>query len=275
MRLYFLGTASGLPTPVRMGQTTVLEIDGDLHILDAGDGASSLLARSGLSHLAVRSVTISHMHGDHHCGLVQLIKTMMHLKKKDPLIVYLPEEGIPALQAILEASYIVPEWLGYPIHWIPIDPHRPISLAPGVEIRAVANEHLANTRVKAQELARIPSGWRYQSYSFLLGAKGLEFAYSGNLKSSLKEMHPFAAGVDVLISELAHIAPEDAYEALEILRPRHAFFAHFHRVWDDKRNWEQGGLTRLAQGLDGVSVWIASDGDVYDIDDTGRVSRAG
>jgi len=275
MRLHFLGTASGLPTPVRMGQTTILEIDGSLHILDAGDGASSLLARSGLSHLDVRSIVISHMHGDHHCGLLQLVKTMMHLKKRDPLLVYLPGEGISPLQTLLESSYLVPEWLGFEIVWIPVDPQNPQSLGPGVEVQAFANEHLAKTRERAQALSRIPAGWRYQSYSFVVEAKGVRIAYSGNLQASLKEMHPYAAGVDVLISELAHLAPLDSLEALEMLRPRHAIFAHFHRMWDDPQNWDRGGLTRLAQGLPGVSVWITKDGDVFEIDDEGRLSRLG
>ena len=42
MRVFFLGTASGLPVQDRFSQTIVLELNGELHIIDPADAASSL-----------------------------------------------------------------------------------------------------------------------------------------------------------------------------------------------------------------------------------------
>lgn len=259
MEIYFLGTASGLPTPRRFSQTIVFNADGELHVLDVADGASSLLCRHGLDHKAVRSVVISHMHGDHHGGLIQLLKTMMHHGRKAPLLIYMPGEGIAAYQRILEACYLIPQWLGYDIEWRPICDAEPIELSPTVTVRAIANDHLHPFRVRAQSLHDVPGTWRFESYSFLLGTKGLTLAYSGNLNRSLFEMQPYATGVDVLICELAHLEPADTRQALEALRPRLAIFTHFNPRWDD------GRVQALQEPLQGIDVRLAEDGDVYDL----------
>lgn len=276
MRIHFLGTASGLPTAVRFSQTTVLEIDPKAtYLLDVGDGASGLVFRKGLEHDAVRGIIISHMHGDHYCGLVQLLKTMMHLGRRSPLTIYLPSEGIAPLQSLLDASYLTPELLRYPIRWTPIECDVDVDLnaegeGEAVVVRAVANQHLDHYRTTAASMARnVP--WQYQSYSFHIAARGWHVAYLGNLHRHLGEADPEFRGADVLISELAHLRPTECLEALGRLRPRHAIFSHFNREWDDRNHWEPGGLTRLAEGLEGVDVWVTEDGDTFALDGSGAV----
>jgi len=276
MRLHFLGTASGLPSPVRYSQTTVLErAPDDLYILDVGDGASGRMLRQGLDHNSVRGIVISHMHGDHYCGLVQLLKTMMHLGRRAPLIIYLPSEGIVPLQNLLDASYLIPELLDFPIRWLPIECDSEVNLNPeedgqAFKVRAFANKHLDHYRAWAQKRGReVP--WKYQSYSFHIDAGGPRIGYVGNLHRKLGEVDPEFRGVEALISELAHLRPPECLDALSRLRPRHAFFSHFNMEWDDRANWEKGGFSRLAEGLDGVQVWMTEDGDIYRWDASGGV----
>lgn len=259
MRIHFLGTASGLPTASRFSQTIVVSLEDGLHILDAADGASSLICRHGLDHRAVRSIVISHMHGDHHSGLIQLIKTMMHHGRKDPLLIYLPEEGIAAYRQMLEACYLIDEWLGFPVQWRPIRADERLQLSPRLAIRAFPNDHLQPFKVRAQSVKRVPSSWRYESYSFVIYSETLTLAYSGNLRKSLLEMKPYASNVDVLICELAHLDPTETRAALLALRPRLAIFAHFHPRWDE------GRLDVLQDPIPGIDVHLAQDGDVYDI----------
>jgi len=276
MKLHFLGTSSGLPSPVRYSQTTVLEIDPQhLYILDAGDGASGRMFRLGLDHNSVRGIVISHMHGDHYCGLVQLLKSMMHLGRRAPLIIYLPSEGIEPLQRLLEASYLIPELLRYPVHWLAIEPGETVNLNATSEgqplaVRAFANGHLDHYRSKAAALGReVP--WKYQSYSFHIETGGVTLGYVGNLHRRLAEVDPELRGVHALIAELAHLRPPECLEALESLKPRHAFFAHFAPEWDDRSNWEPGGLNKLARGIEGVAVWLTEDGDAFEFGDDGGV----
>lgn len=262
MEIHFLGTASGLPTPHRFSQTIAVKVDDALHLLDVADGASGLLCRHRLNHSAVRSIAISHMHGDHHSGLVQLLKTMMHHGRRAPLLIYMPQEGIPAYDAMLEACYLLPEWLGFPIEWRAIEAGVATALDDGVTIEAIANEHLRPFRRRAASLKEQPALWRFESYSFKLHAKGRTIAYTGNLDASLLELDPFGRGADLLISELAHLDLEESIEALRALRPKIAIFTHFHPKWD--------GLERerlvAARAPQGVTMYLAEDGDVYDID---------
>src|SRR5690606_3458827 len=115
--------------------------------------------------------------------------------------------------------------------------------------------------------------WKYQSYSFQIEAGGQRLGYVGNLRRRLDEVDPEFRGFDAIISELAHLHPLECLEALSRLLPRHAFFAHFNSKWNDPESWESSGLTRLAQGLDGVRVWLAEDGDTYEFDGKGDVEK--
>ena len=71
----FLGTGSALPSKYRSVSAIWLRIDGMGNgvLLDAGEGTYGQMARLGLSVDAVRCVWISHMHADHHLGLVRVI----------------------------------------------------------------------------------------------------------------------------------------------------------------------------------------------------------
>jgi len=262
LEIYFLGTASGLPTPQRFSQTIAVKLGERLHLLDVADGASSLLCHHELDHCAIRSVVISHMHGDHHSGLIQLIKTMMHLGRRDPLLVYMPQEGIEAYSTMLEACYLLPQWLGFPIEWRAIETGAKAQLDDEVFIEAMANEHLRPFRRRAAALEKLPPAWRFESYSFKLHAQGLVLAYTGNLDVSLLEIDPFGRDADVLITELAHLDLEPSFEALRTLQPKIAIFTHFHPKWDDK---ERDRLIST-QGPQGVEVYLAEDGDIYHID---------
>ncbi|HET7559151.1 MAG TPA: MBL fold metallo-hydrolase, partial [Limnochordia bacterium] len=172
MRLTFLGTASGLPAPTRFGQTIVLTVDEAAspprHILlDPGDGASSLLARGGFDHTHIAAIFISHMHADHHGGFAQVVKTSMHLGKRSPLVVYAPAEGIAALQAYLDASYLFAPWLGFELVWVPLSSclQQETSLVDGVRMQLMANAHLRSWRARVAGLAQPPRTCSFESYS--------------------------------------------------------------------------------------------------------------
>ncbi len=236
MRLHFLGTSSGLPTALRASQTIALETDdGDVVLLDVADGASYLLLRQGLDHASVTDVVISHMHADHHSGLAQFLKTAMHQKRTAPLRLFAPGEGIAALQDYLTASYIVPEWLGYEISWLEIQPEQ--ELGAGGRLIAVHNEHLARVRPRAAALAAAPTSWALQSYSFVLEVGGLRLVYAGNLDKRASEIDALAADADAVIMELAHIK-HDALEQDIATWNCPVLVTHVHPSYDGERRQE-------------------------------------
>lgn len=260
MHLHFLGTASGLPTAQRASQTIALETDaGDLVLLDVADGASHLLLRQGLDHARVTDLVISHMHGDHHSGLTQFLKTAMHHKRTAPLRLFAPSEGLEALQAYLRASYLVPEWLGYEIQWTAIQAEQ--ALAAGGRLLAEGNEHLARVRRRAAALAEVPAAWAYQSYSFVLEVGGLRLVYAGNLDLRASEIDAMAADADLVIMELAHLRHDTLAEDIARWRGP-VLLTHLHPSYDGERQDELlqwlAGQTKAVLTQDGMRYPLPS-----------------
>jgi hypothetical protein len=268
-----LGTASGLPAAQRFGQTIVLTQHtphaGAVHcLLDTGDGASSLLMRHGYDHRRIGSIVISHMHADHHGGLAQVIKTCMHVEKRDELVVLAPSEGIAAFQAYLNASYLFDEWLGFPIRWVPLPTAvgRPFALPGGATLRAYPNAHMAWVRGRMDAVARLrdlPA--EPESYSVAYEHDGRRIVYAGNLHGpdGSDELAPFVEPCDLLIAELAHVHPASLGRFLAGRAIRATVVVHFHPQWDELA--DAAILDQIHAGAGGIrgSVILAHDGDRF------------
>jgi len=273
LQVTFLGTASGLPTPGRFGQTVVVGVKKADHdspmyfVFDAGDGASSLLMRHGIDHLAIEAIFISHMHADHHGGLAQVVKTSMHLQRSRPLCILAPGEGIAPLKAYLAASYLIDPFLKYEINWIPIDEHVgwPIPLAGDAHLTAVANTHLNGYRRRLEQLSKQGS-YRFESYSCALDIDSKRLVYTGNLRgaSGHDELVSFVEPCDLLITELAHTDPAELGRFLAGRDIAHTAIAHFNRKWDQLSDQELLDLIHQGAGKTGISghITLTRDGTV-------------
>jgi ribonuclease BN (tRNA processing enzyme) len=268
-----LGTASGLPTPHRFGQTIVLtqhhpEV-GERHLLlDTGDGASSLLARHGYDHRRIHSIFISHMHADHHGGLMQVLKTCMHLQKHDELVILAPEEGIPAFKAYLDASYLFEEWLGFPIRWVPLTALTDcaIGLPGGGRLQAHPNSHLSGVRQRVSEVLRLRDrNLTYESYSAVYEQPGCRVVYAGNLHGpqGTDELATFVEPCDLLIAELAHVDPSELGRFLAGRSIGHTVVVHFNPRWDQLPGTALRDAIYAGAGERGIpgTVSLAHDGD--------------
>lgn len=239
------------------------------YLLDVGDGASSLLARHGFDHRAIQVIVISHMHADHHGGLAQVIKTNMHLTRRDELIILAPGEGIPALQAYLSASYLYSDWLGYPIRWQSL---ADIAKGDGIEIpgatrlRAHHNDHLASARDRFAALGDSGHARTFESYSLTLEQDGARLVYSGNLlgPGGADEMAPFVEPADLLICELAHVDPGQLGRFLANKEISQTFLAHINPKWQGVPDGNILDLVRAGAGDAGIlgDLSLARDGDV-------------
>ena len=271
MEICFLGTAPGLPLPDRFGQTVVVTTQGGApahYLLDTGDGASSLLIRNGFDHLAIQAIVISHMHADHHAGLVQVLKTSMHLKRREELVILAPEEGIPALRAYLDASYLYPDWLGYPIRWeslADLAAGDGIALPGSLALHAFHNEHLDTARSRFAALGIEDHRRTFESYSLTLEQGGVRVVYSGNLlgPAGAHEMAAYAEPADLLICELAHVEPGELGRFLAHRRIGQTVLAHISPKWQGVPDAEIISLVHAAASENAItgSVTIARDGD--------------
>jgi ribonuclease Z len=119
----FLGTGGSLPTRERGLPSVALRRDGELIILDCGEGTQRQMMHAGLGFNRPTTIIISHLHGDHILGLPGLLQTMSSLARDKPLNLYGPK----GLASFLDLIY---KPLGYPANFQIISKQ----LAPGDEV---------------------------------------------------------------------------------------------------------------------------------------------
>lgn len=107
MQLTILGCNAA--TPRKNAQTTaqLLEICGQMVLIDCGEGTQIQLRKLGVKFARIQHIFISHLHGDHFYGLIGLISTFRLLGRTADLHVYGPKgiKEIITLQLKLAKSW--------------------------------------------------------------------------------------------------------------------------------------------------------------------------
>jgi len=84
-KVIFLGTGAGMPTKERnvSSVAVILNNSGDFWLFDCGEGTQQQVYRAGLKLSKLKTVFISHLHGDHIFGLPGLLASrgLMGIKK--------------------------------------------------------------------------------------------------------------------------------------------------------------------------------------------------
>ncbi len=86
-----LGTSSMVPTKERNVQAFLIEYNGELILLDCGEGTQRQMNIAGYSRAKVRKVLLTHWHGDHVGGLIGLIQTIFNSEYQHTLHIYGPK----------------------------------------------------------------------------------------------------------------------------------------------------------------------------------------
>lgn len=98
--LTVLGSGASLPTLQRQTTAVAVQREGDLYLLDCGEGTQIQWRRAGLRFSKLRAICISHLHGDHVNGLVGFLQTLSLGGREHPLEVI----GPPGIKALLDAA---------------------------------------------------------------------------------------------------------------------------------------------------------------------------
>ncbi|WP_010255588.1 ribonuclease Z [Myroides injenensis] len=107
MKLTILGCYAATPRSMTNPTSQVLEIGGQMFLIDAGEGTQVQLRRKKIKFQRINHIFISHLHGDHFYGLIGLISTYMLLNRQADLHVYGPKgiKEVILLQLRLSNSF--------------------------------------------------------------------------------------------------------------------------------------------------------------------------
>ncbi len=107
MKLTILGCYAATPRTITNPTSQVLEMNGHMFLIDAGEGTQVQLRKNKLKFQRINHIFISHLHGDHFYGLVGLISTFTLLNRQNDLHVYGPKgiKEVILLQLRLGNSY--------------------------------------------------------------------------------------------------------------------------------------------------------------------------
>lgn len=114
MHITILGNNSALPAYGRHPTAQAVEVNGELLLIDCGEGTQIQMQRFDIKWRKIHHIFISHLHGDHYFGLPGLINSMSLLGRTAPLHLYAPKELKPILDIMLQ---VADTRLSYELHF--------------------------------------------------------------------------------------------------------------------------------------------------------------
>lgn len=100
IEIFILGSGASLPTLRRHNTSVTLHRNGEVFLIDCGEGTQLQWRRAGLRFSKLRAVCISHLHGDHINGLVGFLQTLSLSDRTAPLLLI----GPPGIKAYIRAA---------------------------------------------------------------------------------------------------------------------------------------------------------------------------
>jgi ribonuclease Z len=108
VKLTFLGTSSGRPTPRRNVSSVALARESEWLLFDCGEGTQMQLLRTDLRLSRLRYIFITHLHGDHVLGLPGLLGTINLSRHEQPIDVFGPPGIARYVRDVSRATHFHP-----------------------------------------------------------------------------------------------------------------------------------------------------------------------
>jgi len=138
VRLVFLGTGSGKPTPSRNVSSVALFREGEMFMFDCGEGTQTQLAKSSLRPGTLEGIFLTHFHGDHVNGLPGLLGTLSLNQREDGLPIFAPTGLRSWFRTLRKVGILTP---GFPIRYEEIDKPGTILEGDGWRLEAHPLDH--------------------------------------------------------------------------------------------------------------------------------------
>lgn len=102
----FLGTSSAAPTRFRGLPAIALQREGELVLLDCGEGVQRQVMNLGVGLNRETTILVTHLHGDHVTGLLGLLQTMSLAQRSKPITVVAPAPLLKWLEVTADLLHI-------------------------------------------------------------------------------------------------------------------------------------------------------------------------
>lgn len=138
--LVVLGTASQVPTRARNHNGFVLRLNGELVLLDPGEGTQRQMTLAGLSAARLSFICITHFHGDHCLGLPGVLQRRWLDAPARPIGLAYPATGEEVLDHLRQAS-LVDRSDEHLLHRHPVHGEGPVAEIGGFRLTAAPLDH--------------------------------------------------------------------------------------------------------------------------------------
>ena len=216
MKLTFLGTAAGLPRKGQACSSTMIEVGGKYYIIDAGAPVVNKLLDMDKTIEDIEAVFVTHSHGDHLFGIIDLIRCVNIPKifQEAKINYYLPEKTVvTAIENYFNAA----------IGGIREDVNHIYTYGEGVVFE---DENLKVTAIPTSHMKILER----PSYAFLVEREGKKILFTGDLSQNLKfDDFPKVAEeefVDAIVCEGAHFSFETLAPVLKKCKTKAVYFNH-------------------------------------------------
>lgn len=187
----FAGTGAGAPTSERGAPAILVKRGGEAILFDCGEGTQISLRRFGFGLRGLKSIFITHMHGDHVLGIPGVIMSLSLNSRLEELHVFGPFGLDRFLKGVFDSAYFEP---GFKVEIHVIEPtDSPIKIFEGKDyaVLSVASEH--TTPSLAYALVEADRPGRFDTESALrLGVP------EGELWKELQKGHDVVVGDNIV-----------------------------------------------------------------------------
>ncbi|MFG2228298.1 MBL fold metallo-hydrolase [Streptomyces sp. NPDC048644] len=192
MELVILGSAGGpQPHPGKAAPATAVVVDGDIHVIDCGNGVGRQIVSAGLALKDLRSVSVTHHHVDHNADLGTLVHLAWTAARCEPVDLYGPAPLASMVKQYLELN-------------APDIDHREALGRPALSGLFRPHEVSGPGTVHDTDGVRISAGIATHppmpSYSYRVDAHGLSVVVSGDT-ARCDEVAELSRGADILVHE--------------------------------------------------------------------------
>lgn len=207
--LILLGTAGGpVLRATRSQPASLLVVDDTAYLIDAGDGASAQIIRSGHQMPQVRAVFLTHQHMDHTAGLGGVIAFNWSVVRQAPLYIYGPPGTSKLVDSALSYFSISERTFGRQSGSAPTMADIPktqdlhgaglVYEDDNLRVTSVENSHYST-------VCHVPNCGDMKSFSYRFeikrAGKPISVVFSGDTGPS-EALAKLAADADVLVSEV-------------------------------------------------------------------------